>query len=201
MIKLLASRVIETSLNNVFAFNSSASHVLSKHSGKVLKLILSDFNESLYFIFRSSKIYVYTDYSDEPNVVIQGSALTFLKQLRSTSLEPELFIEGDIELAQDFQTLLKSTDVNWEEIFAHFLGDAPSHQLNNFLKKIKQSVAYISQRSADDLVEYLQEEKEFLPPREEVEDFYEDLIQFRNRIDIAEAKWNRFMEKKQNEVI
>lgn len=201
LIKMIIASIIEKSLNAILSLGGDHQHFLQKHSGKSLKLCITDIKLSFYFIVRQDHIYVYTEFSESPDTIIQATSFTFLKQLKSNAVESDLHIEGDVDFAQDLFHLLKGIRFNWEEYLSYFIGDLPTNSIQKFIHQFKDSSHNIIDRSKEDIVEFIQEEQKFIPTREEVDDFYDDVMELRNTIDRLEARWNRLMEQSKNEDI
>jgi ubiquinone biosynthesis accessory factor UbiJ len=190
----MLARVIETALNSVLVLDVKTRQWLEQHNGKVIQFDLTDIKQQFYLVIEATTIFVYTIYTETPHTIIRGSCLALSKQIKSSSSGSELSIEGDVELAQDLQLLLKNLDINWEEYLSYFLGDVVTHRISQTLQQVKSSTHSFKQRGLEDLLEFIQEEKRFLPTKEEVEDFYEDLGQCRHAIDRLEARLMRLKE-------
>lgn len=186
--------MLEIAINRVLAFSNQAK-LIEKHAGKVLNITLTDIHLTLFLVFQKEKLLVYTVYSDQPDATIEGSSLSFLKQLRGQNNFDALLIEGDIDFAHDMQLLIHGVDIEWEEYLSYLTGDFLANRLGAAFHQAKQSTASITKRTVEDLVDYLQEEKRFLPTKEEVEDFYEDILLLRQDIDRLNARIDRLMEK------
>ncbi len=185
---------METTVNSFLALDTKTKSWLEQNKGKVIKITMTDLKQDFYLVITPIKLLIYTIYSETPNTIIAGNALAFLKQLKKTIPEKQLVIEGDTELAQNFQLLLRNLNIEWEEYFSYFLGDITTNRLFHTLGQIKNSTTSFQQRTLNDLVEFIQEEKRFLPTKEEVEDFYEELAALRLNIDRLEARYMRLKE-------
>ncbi|MBA2653575.1 MAG: SCP2 sterol-binding domain-containing protein [Gammaproteobacteria bacterium] len=191
MIKLILARMLETTINQLIVLDPSHHDLLTKHAGKTLTLQLKDFNHSFYFRFLPNKINVYTVYEHVPDALIVGDVISLLKQIKPGNSAQDLIIEGDIDFAQDTQHFIQSIDINWEEYIAFLAGDFTTNQITKLWSKVKQSSTTNTLRTIEDVKDYIQEEKRFIPTREEVEDFYDEISKLRYDIERLEARWDR----------
>lgn len=181
-------------MNSFLTLHSGKHQILEMHAGKTLHINFKDLNMDLFLIIHPEKIHVHSVFPDTPDTIVSGSIFDFIKQLNSEALSNDISVEGDVDLAHDIMRLFKYMDFNWEEYSAFFVGDLPTHHLSNFVRRCKNAVSRISSRSIEDAVDFIQEEQRFLPTKEQVEDFCEDIQELRNNIDRLEARLNRLME-------
>lgn len=201
MIKLILISAIEKAMNSVLTLHSGKHQILEIHAGKTLYINFKDLNMDLFLIIHPEKVHVHSVFPDTPDTIVSGSFLSFIKQLRAESPSQDISVEGDVDLAHDMMRLFKNIDINWEEYSAFLIGDLPTHHFSNFVRRCKKAVNHISSRSIEDAVDFVQEEKRFLPTKEQVEDFYEDIQELRHNIDRLEARLNRLMENSSHEHI
>lgn len=167
---------------------------LQLHTGKIIKIEISDLNQFFYIVLTPNYLHLFSIQSNPPDVVIKGKSFLFLQQMLTKNSSGSLQVVGDIDLAQDLQRLIRGLDLNWEELLAPFVGDFAIHNISVLNQRLKNSLSNIKQRTTEDLLDYLQEEKNLLPPRELVEDFYEEITTLRFRLDRLEARMQRLME-------
>jgi len=101
----------------------------------------------------------------------------------SDSFAGKLEIIGDVGLAQQFQSIMKNIDLDWEEYLSHWLGDTMAHKLGNFLRDSIKFVSETRKTLALDVSEYLQYEKEVLPDHSEIVEFSDNVDELRNDIE------------------
>jgi ubiquinone biosynthesis protein UbiJ len=194
LIKIFLAKFLELTINNLLQLDSSHLAFLQQHAGKVINIEISDLNQSFYIVLTPNRFHFFSMHSNLPNVVIRGKLTLFLQQMLASHANHSLQVEGDVELAQDLQRLIKGLDLNWEELLAPFIGDFTVHHLSALRQRLKSSLIHTKQRTAEDLLGYLQEEKCLLPPPEQIEDFYEEIGAIRFRLDRLEARMQRLME-------
>lgn len=108
--------------------------------------------------------------------------------------EGDIAIEGDIETVQGFQALWRETDVDWEEQLSRVVGDAAAHGLGNVARHLSDWAHQVAQTLGRDLSEYLQYERQDVPPRHEVDDFLAAADSLRIDADRLEARIRRLEE-------
>lgn len=103
----------------------------------------------------------------------------------------EVRIRGNMEVGSEFARVLRSVEIDWEELLARGLGDIPAHEIGNLLRE----VGAWARRSGDalrrDVSEYLQEEARVVPTRIELEGFLDDVDRLRSDVDRLEARIRR----------
>ncbi|MFQ5487950.1 MAG: SCP2 domain-containing protein, partial [Gammaproteobacteria bacterium] len=112
---------------------------------------------------------------EPPHTVLKGTPLTLLKMVMETEqaqrFPEELEIAGDVETARRFQSLLGGLEIDWEEQLSRIVGDVAAHQAGNALRTLHRWCRQAGAHLEQDTVEYLREEKDLLPYRDEMEDF------------------------------
>lgn len=124
---------------------------------------------------------------NDADVVIRATPLSLL-QLKLSKNRRALFaktvtIEGDMVLAQQLSDFFDGIEVDWEEYFSKIVGDFPAHQTGKIIHHFKKSAASFYEKFTTQLNEYLHEEMNFFPPKEALQDFYQDIDDFRLHID------------------
>jgi len=198
--KQLASAALQDAINNYIALDPSSKAKMKNLSGKVLKLNIKPIE--LFFCFEQSQIKIKTELESNKDLVdatIAGYPSAFLQlHFSSTENAPDLFkqeltISGDIGFGQDVRDLFQKIDIDWEEHLSHLTGDIIAHQCANLFKRSVAFANDVNQSMQQILTEYLQEETKFLPAREEVEDFFDDVDNLKLRLDRLQAKMNAIL--------
>lgn len=185
--------IIEPALKRYLALDPEALKRLAKLSGEVVKLEITDFNSSVYLFPNVNGIQLKHSYTGKIDAEIKGSVVTFIRlkfadEKNSTQLAKQLEISGDVHLAQTFSQILQQIDVDWEEQIAQLTGDIIAHQIGNFARSFKRWRKQAAASLQANITEYLQEEAQQLPPREEVEDFFTHVYELQNDLLRLEAR-------------
>jgi ubiquinone biosynthesis protein UbiJ len=122
-------------------------------------------------------------------LALAGVALT--KTDRHQFFADDVKIEGDAELGQQVIALFDELEIDWEEHLSHFIGDVPAFQAGKLFRKLQRITHQFTNSLTQNVSEYLHEEKEWLPAREALVDFFADIDELRMAVDRAEAKMIR----------
>jgi len=119
------------------------------------------------------------------DVTIKASVTTFLGIMLSrensrAASAGAMEISGDVGLAQEFLSILKTLDIDWEELASQWIGDLPAHKLGNMFRTTRKFAKEIRQTIGLDISEYLRYEKEILPEQEEIDEYISAVDVIRN---------------------
>ncbi len=123
-----------------------------------------------------------------PDVTLRGSVPVFARLARTGIAVGELQISGDIEVGSRFQRILKDVELDWEEPLSRVVGDVAAHQIGRAVRGATSWGIETSRTVAQDVVEYLQEERRVLAPRVRVEDFMQSVDKLRADADRLEKR-------------
>ncbi|MDX1901591.1 MAG: SCP2 sterol-binding domain-containing protein [Gammaproteobacteria bacterium] len=129
---------------------------------------------------------------DESDLTIRATPLSLLQLKLSKSrrqiLAERVTVEGDMTLAQKFTDFFDEIDIDWEEIFSKWFGDVPAYHAMRMVKRLTEMGKNISGSLTQQLNEYLHEEIKHFPAKEALEDFYQDVDDFRSAVDRLSAR-------------
>jgi ubiquinone biosynthesis protein UbiJ len=100
-------------------------------------------------------------------------------------------IEGDIDLGQRFQDILRHMDIDWEERLSYLVGDVAAHKLGNVARSVFAWGRQTALSLQDNMGEYLKFESNSLPARFEIEQFQHDVDTLRDDVERLEARMQR----------
>jgi len=195
----LAGRIIkqfEVLINRTLKLDPETQVRLAGLSGKVLSLEFINTGLVLYLIPELESMRVDTGYSGEANVIIRGSPVNLIAYLVSSSGKGEGFtgrleIIGDVGLAQDFQSIIKQVDLDWEEFLSKWLGDTMAHKMGNMVRNTINFARDTKRTLELDVSEYLRYEKEILPEQNEVNEYIASIDELRNDAERLKLRVNR----------
>ncbi len=145
------------------------------------------------FSIRHTELQIMPESPGTPDVMIRGAPLALVKLAAMDDPTPllqagEIEIQGDVALGKKFKHILSALDIDWEGVFAEYVGDIPAHSSGQIVRKLLNW----KKRSADSLTatfsEYLQEESRDLPTRIEVENFMDEVDTLREHADRLQAR-------------
>lgn len=182
-------------LNRLLRLNPHCQHHLKPLIGKRLCIQFEDLPITVVLQGTDTAIITFINGDDSADIRVTGTTINLArlglaKEPQSLLNEGTIKINGDLAVLLAFQNLIQKIDYDWEAKLAGIIGDAPAHAISTSIQKAKSWSRQNKQSSLQDITEYLQEEKGLLPPREAVEDFYDDLAELRQTIDRLSAKLN-----------
>ncbi|MBL1277582.1 MAG: SCP2 sterol-binding domain-containing protein [Ectothiorhodospiraceae bacterium] len=187
---------IELALNRVLQLDQDTVARMGALQGKVIAIEFQGVEVALYLIPEQQKITVYGRYEGEADTVLRGTPVALMRMGLAKHAGDALFtgdvqISGDVELGQAFSEILNELDIDWEEHLSHITGDLVAHKVGNF---VRDALAW-GKQTADtlglDVAEYLQEESDALPHRDEVEKYISQVDVIRTDVDRMEARVQR----------
>lgn len=181
MIKKYALISFQKVINLALSLDEALPKKLLEVEGKTIQINILPLNISFFMIFRQGTIELVESINDEADTIIESSPIGFIRlsylpasQARSL-FNDNIKISGDIELGTRIKQLFDTMDIDWEGQLAQFTGDAIAHQVGTFARKSFSFVENIKESMKSNLSNYLQEEIKLFPPREEIEDFFNDI--------------------------
>ncbi len=195
--------LVEQAFNKYLALDPEMSGQFAELEGKCLCFDISQPSLKLYCLPRNRAITLQRDFELEPDCTIKGSAMALYEMIRREDTAQSLSsgdveILGDSRVAQRFSDILKSVEIDWEELTSKVVGDFAAHKVGNVARGFKGWFDEALSALQMDTSEYLREESGVLPTRVEIDAFMEEIDQFRSDVDRLEARIQR-TERKQIE--
>lgn len=199
MIKQYSLSALQKAMNHGLALDPTTPEKIQALDGKILEIIVSPLDVHFFMRFNQTKLELLAELGAnlEADTVIHSSPLGLIRlSLLPASKVRSLFNEnirmtGDTELGQQVKQLFDSIDIDWEGHVAHFTGDVVAHQLGRFARgglRLKEKLKTSMQHNVS---EYLHEEARALPPREELDDFMNDIDALALRVERLAAHINQ----------
>ena len=191
---------IEVALNRVLQLDEDTVARLAGLQGKVIALEFSGLDVALYLVPEREKLTVYGRFEGDADTVLRGTPLAMMrmglvKHAGDVLFAGDVEISGDVELGQEFSEILNALDIDWEEHLSHLTGDLVAHKVGNFVRDAlswgQQTISTLGQ----DAAEYLQEESDTLPNRDEVEAYLSQIDTLRTDVDRIEARIQRLQSR------
>jgi len=181
MVPQFMLKPLEHMLNKYIRLDPSMSGELEPFDGKVLAIKCRDTSLVVYLVFKESRICLFSEYSGKADTTISGTALSLMKLgiYKDTDVfalfAEEIDISGDTTLAENVKHLFDMMEIDWEEHISYYTGDVVAHSLGNAARDFCHWIKATKDTAEKNIGEYLQEESRYLPPQEEVEDFFADI--------------------------
>ncbi len=181
MIKNYSLLVLQKAINHALTLDESMPEKIQALHDKVLEIIISPLNVNFFMRFSQQELQLLGEYEGLPDAIIRSSPLglirlSFLPASKARSLFNEkINISGDIELGQHVKKLFDEIDIDWEGHLAQFTGDLVAYQVGSLVRQGLTFKRQVSHSIRQDLTEFLQEELRVFPPKEEINDFFNDI--------------------------
>lgn len=187
--KQFACRNLERAINRFLALDEITLERLRTLEHKVLAFHIKRPKLVLFFIFNADSISICNDYCGDVDTHIYATLFQLLKMKHGkTSTNRDLFITGNLEVASVLNTIMKQHEIDWEEHMSHFLGDALAYKFGRVVSKQKRFFQSSATSMRDNVTEFLQEESKTLPPKQMLDDFYQEVDDMRLRAARLQAK-------------
>lgn len=190
--------VLENAGNRLLRFDPETMQKLSRMQGRVFRLEIQVVDKVLWFIPGESGLQISENWSGDADITLKGSPLGFvqyaLRQKNADNrvfVDKKLMIEGDVELAQDFQRILAELDIDFEELLSHYVGDVAAHQLGRGFRRFRQWAGDAVESLRLDTREYLVEELRVLAPDWRVAAFVDRTDELRADVERLEQRVQR----------
>jgi len=170
---------LEITINRALRFDPAALGRLARLNNKVVKIHVLGLNIEFFVIAGADGLRILGDYEGEVDTLIQGAPFSLFSLLwdreRHSVYRGDVRIDGDLELGQRFQNILRDLDIDWEEILSKVIGDVGAHQAANVASDVFHWIKQTTEFFLLDTAEYLTEERRDLPSAYEVQQFLQDV--------------------------
>lgn len=190
----LHESTLERVLNHCLSLDPYAGPNLKNLHGKVIELSLADSGLSMRFRFSPNGVRVDPADSDvEPDASISATVPELIKMgleldQAKAGLGSSVSVTGDIEVVQNFTTLLGELDIDWEEQLSRWMGDSAAHGIGQVVRGFHRWGRQTAQVLWMDVGEYLAEETQMLPHAEEVTTYVEGVDEIRDDVERLMAR-------------
>lgn len=187
---------IERVVNVLLSLDEENFERLSRLDGKNIKIEFTGSNLVMYLSMTLQGIEI-NPVSEKPaDVTIRASTLSYLQlamrgKADHTVTPGEMEISGDVGLAQQFQSIIKELEIDWEEYISHWTGDYMARKAGNFFRSTRKYLKETREMIGMDISEYLRYEKGLLPDQTEVNEFISAVDIIRNDVERLQQRLTR----------
>ncbi len=196
-IAMLISAALEAALQQ--AVKHSPQAYAQQHSlhGKVLAIQLAQLDWPIYLLF-AKEIQVFSDYDGPVTTKVDADITTLYQLSEGASLtelikQDKLKLEGELNLLQSFSHFMQQIEFDFAEPLSRYIGDAPTHQLIQGGKLLKQQLSDIFLKSRDHVGQVVVEEYRLSPHRIEFIHFSDRIEQLKSDTDLLSQKIDRLI--------
>ncbi|WP_409309971.1 SCP2 domain-containing protein [Pectobacterium sp. B1J-3] len=188
LITSVLTATLETALNQLLFRDRSMKTARQRLQGKTLKIVLSELDAPVVLVFNEQRLDVISQWEDEADCQLKTRISVLLKlrdrqNLSALMRSGELVIEGDIQVAQQFITLLDLAEFDPAEWFAPYLGDIVAQNLSQTTQKTLRFLGQTLCRSQHVLSETIVEEWRLAPGRLEHVWFHDEIAALDKSVD------------------
>jgi ubiquinone biosynthesis protein UbiJ len=195
---------LERAVQACLELDPGAVEVLQPMAGKLIALRLRPLPKDLYLCPTDRGVQFLTEiHGGSPDTRISGTPLAFVRMGLGGDAQPLLFggevmIEGDAELARQFQEFFGRLQLDWQGLLAQQIGDEPAFLCFETLRAGKSWVLDSSTTFHLNLKEFLQQEVRLLPARVEADSFMNQVDRLRADAERLEARIRRLQDSATN---
>ncbi|NMH60288.1 ubiquinone biosynthesis accessory factor UbiJ [Alteromonas ponticola] len=197
----LLSGAIETLINQVLSFDPDSQQRLEKLNHACLSVFIEGVPNGITLHFADKvEVSIENDAFEalEQNLAAQHccikTQLAVLPELKETSQltrliqQKKLYLEGDINVAQQASALFKELDIDWEEQLAKYTGDVFAHQAFSTAHRLFDSLTEFATKGQRIAANAVVEEKELAAHKLAVLHFCDEVSDLRNDVERFEVR-------------
>jgi len=182
----------EKMVNKVLSLDEEILSSLETLTGKVFEIDFLNTDIRIFILPSGEGITLASEYEGKADVAIKGRPSALLGMITAEKIGAgDIEINGNVGLAQKFQSILKNIDVDWEEYLSHFVGDITAHNVGNFLRGVNRFAKATGTTIGLDISEYLRYEKEALLDKSELDEFIHTVDKLRNDVERLQKRVER----------
>ena len=182
----------EKMVNKVLSLDEEILSSLETLTGKVFEIDVLNTDIRIFILPSGEGITLASEYEGKADVAIKGRPSALLGMITAEKIGAgDIEINGNVGLAQKFQSILKNIDVDWEEYLSHFVGDITAHNVGNFLRGVNRFAKATGTTIGLDISEYLRYEKEALLDKSELDEFIHTVDKLRNDVERLQKRVER----------
>lgn len=193
--KKLLLPALTKAMNTYLRLDTESTSRLKKLQGKCITLELLPFHFVFQCVFTESGMDIKDDESLISDTIIRGTPLQMAgvmlaKEDRQRFFADDVIIEGNAELGQQVIALFDELQIDWEEYLSRIVGDVPAYHVGRLINTLGEWLRNTEQTVTQDVSEFIHEEAEWLPAREALQDYFNDIDTLRMDVDRAQARIN-----------
>jgi ubiquinone biosynthesis protein UbiJ len=195
-------RPLTALLNRQIQAKTPARELCAELEDRVFAIRVKDTALAMYVIVGPGEIFLASEYSDDPDVVISGSLLSLARfagpKGDETIQDGAVDLTGDEQLALQFQNMLRYGRPDLEEELSGVVGDVVAHTVGEFARSVGRWGKEARSTLRQNVSEYLQEESRTVPSRYEADVFRKQVDSWRDDVARFEARLTRFEAEREN---
>lgn len=190
----LMAQCVEQAANRLLAMDADTASKLAELDGRLVALHLEGPDITLYLRPQGDRVQVLDEVEEVPETTLRGTpgalfAGAISEEGRRTA--GRLHIEGDPHLGQAAERVIRRLKPDWEEPLARAFGDVAGHRIARALREGASWGRAAGRSLAEQMAEYLRDERHHLVTRTEMNEFLDEVDRLRESVDRLEARLHR----------
>ena len=197
---MIQNTIIAT-INRYLKCDPERAQDLQSIDTKIISIVLKEFNTSTIFKIDSNFLHEVNDDEINPDVEIIVSLKIlpdyFLDVDQSQFIKNgDLEIIGDSHVASIFHNVIKSIEIDWEDLLSKYIGDIAANQIGTAVDKSQEFIKRLGDNLRLDVRDYIQDELQIAATEVEVETFIKQVDETAAKLDQLEKRMDQLAEKK-----
>ena len=191
-------KAAEAGARKALVYDPASRQALARLQGRVLAVQLTQPEMTLYVRPDEHGLGFCAHWEGEVHSRLTGKLQDFMRLARGEQASlagSGIRLEGDAQLVQSLQRIVRQLDIDWEEALCEPLGDLPGHQL---AQALRSGGHWLQGREAEArrlLTDFIGQELALVPSRPELEDFYQQVDQLQLQQERAEARLQQIQQR------
>ena len=187
---------LENAVNAALVLDPATAGRLQALPEQTFKICCTEPELEIYIINRDNKIELLAHCEQPVTTAIKGPATEYAQLLNASDrgsalINSGLTLQGDSAALIKLQEIISDIELDWEGQLAKLLGDAPAHLLGQTARHIYQWKQQTQAVFLRHLEEFLHEESQLVPAKEEVEHFIDQVQQLSDDTERLEKRINK----------
>ena len=167
---------------------------------KNIAIKLSNTSTVIYIEIVEGKILLSEKIAGEPHLILEGSPISFVNYFNNISSDHNIKISGQALLAEHFSKIFKKINIDWEQVISEYTNDEFAFYANKIFCEIKNKKNEVENSILRNTREYIRDETNIFPSKEQIDNYVNDVDSLRNKIDFLEAKFKKFNAYSMNQI-
>lgn len=181
-------------INRYLKLDRDSQSRLEKLQNRIITIELMPLHFIFQLLFTENGVEIKEGGELPAETIVRGTPLQMFHMVLSRDDRNKFFaddieIEGNADLGQQVIELFDEVNIDWEEQLAKITGDVPSYHISQFARGVKGWLFKTATTLKDDIRDYLHEETLWLPSKEHLTEFYQEIDTLRMDVDRLYARF------------
>lgn len=184
--------IINKFLSSEKMLKSIPASLLNELSEKIIKIKINDFSYKIFLKFSKDNI-IALESSDDYDVEIKSSLanyLLFIISKGSASYSSKIKINGDVETASKFNSIMSNSD-NIKDFIANFIGIRKFAFLEKIYNFVSENIGALSSDLESSIRDYIAYDLDLIPTKEEITTYLNDVDDLNSRTEKLLQKFKK----------